>query len=165
MKAALTPVLKPVYRGVAILVAHCALVLSVAGQYAWDRGHLPRAWANATPVDPESPIRGRYITMHLRVEPAGAVGPYESVRLSAENGRLVAHADPKGALRLWGHAPDRLTLSEPVAFFIPEHLADPSRRETGEELWVEVSVPPKGPPRPIRLAVKKDGVLKPIEIR
>src|SRR5262249_12688904 len=113
MKAAFMPVLKPVYRGVAILVAHCALVLSVAGQYAWDRGHLPRAWANATPVDPESPIRGRYITMHLRVEPAGAVGPYERVRLAAENGRLVAHADLKGALRLWGHAPDRLTLSEP----------------------------------------------------
>ena len=158
-------VLTPLQRSVAILVAHCGLVLSVAGQYAWDRDHLPRAWASATPVDPESPIRGRYITMHLRVQPAGPVGPYETVRLGAENGRLVAHADPKGTHRLWGRMPDQLALSEPVAFFIPEHLADPSRREPGEELWVEVSVPPKGPPRPIRLAVKKDGVLKPIEIR
>ena len=51
-----------------------------------------------------------------------------------------------------------------VAFFIPEHVPDPSRRPAGEELWVEVSVPAKGPPRPIRLGVKKDGVLTPLDL-
>jgi hypothetical protein len=55
-------------------------------------------------------------------------------------------------------------VTEPVAFFIPEHVSDPSRRPPGEELWVEVSVPAKGPPRPIRLGVKKDGVLTPLEL-
>ena len=39
-------------------------------------------------------------------------------------------------------------LAEPVAFFIPEHIPDPSRRQEGEELWVEVTIPKKGPPRP-----------------
>lgn len=53
----------------------------------------------------------------------------------------------------------------PVAFFIPENVPDPSRRASGEELWVEVSVPPKGLPRPIRLGVKKDGVLTPLNLR
>jgi hypothetical protein len=52
-----------------------------------------------------------------------------------------------------------------VDFFISEHVSDPSRRPPGEELWVEVSVPPRGAPRPIRLAVKKDGALTPLELR
>lgn len=50
-----------------------------------------------------------------------------------------------------------LFLSEPVAFFIPEHVPDPSRRPPGEALWVEVTLPRKGPPRPIRLGVSKHG--------
>ena len=53
----------------------------------------------------------------------------------------------------------------PVAYFIPEHAQDPSRRAPGEELWVEATLPPKGPPRPIRLGVKKDGVLTPLDLR
>ena len=53
----------------------------------------------------------------------------------------------------------------PVAFFIPEHVPDPSRRPPGEELWVEVSLPAAGPPRPVRLGVKKDGVIKPLDLR
>ena len=32
---------------------------------------------------------------------------------------------------------------EVLAFYIPEHVPDPSRRESGEELWVEVSLPKK----------------------
>jgi hypothetical protein len=57
------------------------------------------------------------------------------------------------------------TSTGPVAFFIPEHVPDPSRRAPGEELWVEVTVPKKGPPRPIRLGVKKNGVLTPLALR
>jgi hypothetical protein len=50
-----------------------------------------------------------------------------------------------------------------VAFFIPEHADDPSRRAAGEELWAEVTMPRRGRPRPIRLGVKKsDGTLTPL---
>jgi hypothetical protein len=57
-------------------------------------------------------------------------------------------------------------LVEPVAFFITEHIPDPSGRHEGEELWVEVTIPKKGPPRPIRLGVKKgDGPIIPLELR
>ena len=55
-------------------------------------------------------------------------------------------------------------LEGPVAFFLPEHVPDPSRRPAGEELWVEVSLPTKGPARPIRLGVKKNGVLTPLAL-
>jgi hypothetical protein len=57
------------------------------------------------------------------------------------------------------------TVAEPVACFIPEHVLDPSWRAPGEELWVEASVPGSGPPRPLRLGVKKNGVLAPLELR
>jgi hypothetical protein len=53
---------------------------------------------------------------------------------------------------------------EPAVFFIPEHVPDPSRRPPGEELWVEVSLPNSGPPRPVRLGVKKNGVLTPLDL-
>jgi hypothetical protein len=56
-------------------------------------------------------------------------------------------------------------LSEPLAYFIPERIEDPSRRPVGEELWVEVTVPPKGAPRPIQLGVEKDGRVTPLNLR
>jgi len=52
-----------------------------------------------------------------------------------------------------------------VAYFLPPNVPDPSRRAEGEELWVEVSVPKSGAPRPIRLGVKRNGVLTPLELR
>jgi len=48
---------------------------------------------------------------------------------------------------------------QPLAYFIPDGVPDPSHRPSGEELWAEVTVPRKGPPRPIRMGVKKNGVL------
>jgi len=60
-------------------------------------------------------------------------------------------------------AMDASTLNQPVPFFIPEHVPDPSVRSAGETLWVEVTLPPKGPPRPIQLGVKKgDGPIVPL---
>jgi hypothetical protein len=52
-----------------------------------------------------------------------------------------------------------------VAFFIPENVPDPSRRPAGEELWVEATLPPTGPPRPIRLAVKKGDTFTPLDLQ
>jgi hypothetical protein len=66
------------------------------------------------------------------------------------------------SLRLVGvpttNYPDR-----PVAFFIPEHVPDPSVRAPGEELWVEATLPPNAPARPIRIGIKKDGTLRPCD--
>jgi hypothetical protein len=139
-----------IYCGIAVAIFQCLVVLTLAGKYTYDRERLPRAWAKAAPVDPNLPIRGRYVTMRLEVSFAPGMGG-NPAQLSAKNGQLVGTPDNSGAM-----------LSEPVAFFLPEHASDPSRRHPGEELWVEVSVPRKGPPRPIRLGVKKNGVLTPL---
>ena len=57
------------------------------------------------------------------------------------------------------------TLSEPVLFFLSEHASDPWERAKGGELWAEVTLPKEGPPRPIRLAVKRGDSFAPLEIK
>lgn len=61
----------------------------------------------------------------------------------------------------WPQSGDRT----PVVYFIPEHAADPSQRAAGEQLWIECTLPPAGPPRPIRLGVKKgEGPIEPLNL-
>jgi hypothetical protein len=42
------------------------------------------------------------------------------------------------------------------------NATDPTVLKRGQELWIEVTVPSKGPPRPLQLAVKDNGVWKPL---
>jgi hypothetical protein len=148
-------------------VLQCLLVLSVAGKYAWDRERLPRAWARTGPIDPYLPLRGRYVSLQLEVALTPAVDPataYSGLELFAENGVLKARpgSGSGGAVVNRGAHP---MLAEPVAYFISEHAADPTSLRPGEELWAEVSVPKSGPPRPIRLGVRRNGVLTPLDLR
>ena len=152
--------MRPLYRGIAVAVAQCLIVLSLAGKYAADRERLPRVWVKTAPVDPNLPVRGRYVSLRLVVDGPALTGMFIAAGLSIENGRLVATPGVTGVGIF--RRRDDWTLAEPVAFFIPEHAEDPSRRLPGEELWVEVSLPKSGMPRPLRLGVKKDGVLKPL---
>lgn len=175
--------MKPWVKGVAIAVVQVGLVASLGAKLLYDRATRPRVWALAAPYDPNLPIRGRYVSLRLVVEPRGiqetkpGLGwqPSQSVVLRAEDSRLVAEANPQER----GYDPSGLhvqfiqrqdqklaVLDKPVAFFITEHIPDPSRRPPGEELWVEVTIPKKGPPRPIRLGVKKaDGPIVPLGLR
>ena len=61
-----------------------------------------------------------------------------------------------------GASCDALRLADPVDFYIPEHATDPTFLKSGQELWIEVTVPPKGPPRPLQLALKDNGAWKPL---
>jgi len=49
-----------------------------------------------------------------------------------------------------------------TAYFLPEHKSGPILHDRNEELWFEATIPRKGPPRPIRLGIKKNGVLTPL---
>jgi len=155
-------------KGLATTAVHVAIVLAVAGKYYVDRGSLPRVWARGAPYDPNLPIRGRYVRLSIRaVLAAGTQSPdyVSTVTLRPENGRLVAMASEHGGLSArFDAASSTWALTDAIAFFIPEHAPDPSIRPADEELWVEVSVPKKGPPRPVRLGVKKNGVLTPLNL-
>ena len=163
----------PRQAGLALAVVHAALVASLGGKLLADRARLPHGWARTVPFDPDLPIRGRYVRLRLEVPlesvPAD-VGRWDqrSIRLGVEDDRLVGTIDSAGrtTAQLDSVAGAvRVSLTEPVAFFIPEHIPDPSVRPAGEELWAEVTVPRRGPPRPVRLGVMKDGALRPLELR
>ena len=164
----------PLLRGLVVAAVHVALVASVGGVLLYERESLPRVWALTTGVDPMLPIRGRYVSLRLVVQPVGLPAVADSERpgtivettLSVTNGQLVATVLPgtENELELgWrGQAIEPLetpagvtwTLAQPIAFFLPEDAPDPTVLQPGEALWAEVTVPRDGPPRPIRLEVR-----------
>lgn len=150
-------------QGVLLAVLQLMLAGSVVAKFWLDRTILPRGWARAVPFDPYLPVRGRYVRLALEVESPQPIPSGSRVALSVSADRLAARVDDNGLHTM--QRSGKTTLAEAVAFFIPEHIPDPSVRRDGEELWVQVSVPAKGPPRPIQLAINKGGVLTPLEIR
>ncbi len=153
-------------RGLILAAVQVAMILSIGAKLVADRATLPRVWVRAMPFDPDLPVRGRYVRLGIEADARGFGGGaiYGASRLSVENGTLVARPDEDGNVMVTISG-DRARLSEPIAYFIPEHVEDPSRRPPGEELWVEISVPRRGPPRPIQLGVKRDGVLRAIDVK
>lgn len=162
-------------KGLIVAVAQVALAASVGAKFLVDRANYPRVWVETAPYDPDLPIRGRYVSIALLVDAKRDAGPeadtanaeiFMSSRLEVQGDRLVAVEDEAGkhwvTQRNCGDA-KCWQLNDPLAYFIPEHGPDPSRRPVGETLWVEVTVPPTGAPRPIRLGVKKGDELAPLD--
>jgi hypothetical protein len=83
-------------------------------------------------------------------------------RLTVKDGRLLAIRIPTSdepqsgqmVSAFQGMPCDKMRLAEPANFYIAEHATSPLPRKAKDELWMEVTVPPKGPPRPIQLALK-----------
>jgi hypothetical protein len=90
--------------------------------------------------------------------------------LKVEGSKLVAIRIPEDdsqsrgqTVSAWpGSSCESFRLDQAVDFYIAEHAASPVPVKPGQELWMEVTVPPKGPPRPIQLALKEDGAWKPL---
>ena len=124
-----------VQKGLILAGLQCLMVLSLTGKLLYDRATCPRVWVKTAPWDPNLPIRGRYMRLQLVPE----IGASYFNR----------------------------TYHEMVLFFVPEH-ALPFEMErfkaNGPELWAEVTIPRRGPPRPIRLGLKRAGKLEPLEI-
>jgi hypothetical protein len=96
-----------------------------------------------------------------------------AARLKVDGDKLLAIRIPEAEnqaggqmVSAWpGSACTDLRLSAPEDFYIAEHAANPAPVHAGQELWVEVTVPPTGPPRPIQLALKDNGVWKPLAMQ
>ena len=90
----------------------------------------------------------------------------------ARNGKLIvedaSNILPRSETQaIWlngGQTCDLARLTPGMDFFIPDTAKSPFPSKPGEELWVEVTVPPAGPPRPIQLAVSDNGVWKPLHL-
>jgi hypothetical protein len=174
-----------------LLVVQLALVLSIAGKYLYERRTRPRIWARTAQFDPNAPLRGRYLALHLGIDACGlphdkehytqgyqdfnsgkrGPGTYRwSVSLGVRDGHLLPvledHArSPEGILSLTqaeNRGCERVPLSEETEFFIPDTAKTPFPLKKGEELWVEVTAPKSGPPRPIQLALSDSSGFHPL---
>lgn len=179
-------------KGVAVLIVQLALVMSVAGKYAWERAHCPRVWTRTMQYDPERVIRGRYLALTLRASACGLPGGENTpdygwnqkrewavfhaqqwkVVTAARDGKLVPRLakddrpeETQQLIKREGESCEAATLSEAVEFFVPEHENGPFPLKKGEELWAEVTVPPSGPPRPVRLAVSDGKSWRVLDLR
>ncbi len=176
--------MKPIYKGLLLASLQVAIVCTLGAKLLYDRAHRPRVWIKSAIYDPNLPIRGKYLALSLEVPAEGFTSRMESwpnygigntkphevfgpnrCNLVLRGNQLVAVAKEDGeftanVLRrnndlvavIWGE----------TAYFLPEHSPGPLLRNRGEELWIEATIPRKGPPRPIRLAIKRDGVLSPL---
>ena len=123
------------WKGLILAVFQCLLALSLSGKLLYDRSTCPRVWVKTAQWDPNLPIRGRYLAL-----------------------RLV----PESGAQWYGETSGRMVL-----FFVPEHtlpFETMRERRDAPELWAEVTIPRKGPPRPIRLALMKAGKLELLDI-
>jgi hypothetical protein len=173
---------KSIRAGLILLFVQLVLVLSVAGKYLYERQTRPRVWTRASQFDPNLTLRGRYLALQLLLDACSlpqdaghAIRPYPGthpfwqwdVSLAAENGKLVPIVAPQGpeTLRLFADKPcDRATLSNQELLFIPDRAKVPLPLQPGQELWVEVTVPESGPPRPIQIALSSAAGFHPLKL-
>lgn len=173
-------------KGLVVAVVQVLLVCSLGGKLLLDRHRYPRVWVKTTSYDPEHIVRGRYVSLALEVpliskfeltpderqERADLKAKYPQMppqgvrrlgRLEVRDGKLVAIEVPDMKTGGWEWMtidpadPSRVTWGQPVEYYIPEHAEDPSRQPRGSALWAEVTIPQKGPPRPIQLATSGPG--------
>jgi hypothetical protein len=163
----MTPLVR---KGLIVALLHVLMICSLGGKLLVDRATRPRVWARTGPVDPDSPLRGRYVQLRIESDSAASLpSAYGSqVTVMAKDGQLVfvPSTTETGLTAHLSTSQGRTVtvLDQPLAFFIPEHVPDPSRRGDGEELWVEVTIPRRGAPRPIRLGVMRAGAVTPLAL-
>jgi hypothetical protein len=168
-------------KGLLFAAIQVALVSSLGAKLLWDRAREPRGWALTRGYDPDLIIRGRYVSLSLLVkadkvysssdvpQAPSAARPFISnnVTLKVENGRIGAiPADHYTGFTLSGpEMRDGEMLAQlypPVVYFLPEHAANPLQRRGAGTLVLEATIPPKGPPRPIRFGTKVGDQITPL---
>jgi GDYXXLXY protein len=177
-------------RGLVLLVVQLVLVLSIAAKYVYERKTCPRVWVRTAQIDPNQPFRGRYLALQLAVDACGL--PHDAaaslggpgvnlvhttgwkwrVKPEVRAGKLIAvlagddvRPELTQELTQRGERCDRATLTEFAEYFIGDQAKSPFPLKSNEELWVEVTVPPSGPPRPIQLAMSNGSTFTPIVVR
>jgi hypothetical protein len=150
-------------RGLLLGVAQLLMVGSLGAVFLLDRARLPRAWVRTMPAAAGTALEGKYLQLQLAVETRDAIPLRRDstawITLVADSGRAWARPVPRGqglrARQVLLDGQLRLVLQDRLAYYIPNAAADPRPVAAGAELWVEVSVPPEGPPRLLRLGLRR----------
>ncbi len=173
-------------RAALLIAAQCVIVASIAAKYQYERSTCPRVWVKTSSIDPNMPVRGRYLWLPVEVnacelKPSGdsnwtlpnTKGTYRywAVSLAARGDQLVAYQNPNTPLYRTvdisaqpNQTCDEAWLTEGIPYFIPDTAGSPFPLKAGQQLWVQVTVPPAGPPRAVQLAIRQDGKLRPLNL-
>jgi hypothetical protein len=152
-------------RGLAIAVVQALLASAVGAKFLHDRATYPRAWVEAVRYNPNAPLRGRYLWLQALAKSGLESTGGQPVRLEVRAHELIVVPVPHDAesrVLAATFSDGRVSLWPALPFLLPEHADDPTR--SGEPLWMEVTVPPEGAPRPLRLGVVRDGEIEPLAI-
>ncbi len=184
----------------ALLIVQLLLVSTIAAKYLYQRWTCPRVWTRASAIDPQLPMRGRYLALQLTVDGcqstlpsakdatfprdvngAAKPGPYVlrpnavdfRANLKVVNNTLVAvrnegTEDATAGEEVVGTAGspcNQMQLASSTEFFISDTAQSPLPLKPSQELWIEITVPPKGPPRPTQLALKDNGAWRPLDLK
>ena len=125
---------------------------------------LPKASQAQFPRSPDGTVR---------VGPYGIRSPVPvefNAQLKVEANKLVAvripdsdASDAGEMVWAWPGQPcGAMRLDAPVNFYIAENAPSPLPLKPNQQLWIEVTLPPQGPPRPLQLALKQDNAWKPL---
>jgi hypothetical protein len=173
--------MKPLYKSLLLAALQVSLVCTLGAKLLYERAHRPRVWIKSAVYDPNLPIRGKYLSLMMELPAEGftsrmqtfgngnATQGYEffspsrcDVVLRGDQLIAVGNEDGEYWTNVHRGNPNLVAqINGEIAFFLPENKWGPSLHR-GEELWFEATVPRKGPPRPLRLGIKKDGVLTPL---
>ena len=139
------------YLGLSLLVDGCKSTLPSA-----KLAEFPRDYNGAVKRGDYAMRAGQTWLFDARLKVDGnkliALRPEGSEDTSGSVSVLTAPGLPCGEMRL----------QRRVDFYIPESAQSPLPLKPGQELWVEVTVPQKGPPRPLQVALKENGEWKPL---
>ena len=168
-------------RGLILAGIQLAIVAGLGAKLAFDRARLPRAWGQKCGHMIRVCQFGDDIFLCSLLclcnrQPDNWVAGGPDTRIHAisrlvwfrwmENCRQLKAESKRGFwCRVAAGLPTDAMIIEPVVFFLPERADHPLRMARGGELWAEVTIPKKGPPRPIRLAVKNGGRFTPLEVK
>jgi hypothetical protein len=185
--------MKPIRAGAFLLLVQLLLVLTIAGKYLYERKTRPRIWVLSAQYDPNMPLRGRYLALQLLIDTCNLphdkahfsagykvsqTNQWEpgswtwNISLAAENGHLVPkledHPRTPGdteQINLREDLPcNQVPVPSQIDYFIPDTAKTPFPLKPGQQLWVEVTMPPSGPPRPIQLALSSEAGFQPLHL-
>ena len=139
------------YVSVQLTVDGCQSGLPSANQSAMAKGARSVEMGKTAPIPTTGPVQ---FSARLKVEGSKLTAIRIPESETSSDGRMVS---------AWpGLTCSDMRLDAPVDFFIGEHSANKVEIKPGQELWVEVTVPRRGPPRPIQLALKDGKTWKPL---
>jgi hypothetical protein len=139
------------YLSLQLAVDGCESTLPNAGQASFPRDVNGAATSGKYGIRAGEPVQ---FNARLKVEENRLLAIRLPDQENSVSGQLVT-ADPSSNC-------DQMRLEQPADFFIADTAKSPLPVQNGQELWIEVTVPPKGPPRPLALALKDHGVWKPL---